>query len=388
LAQVGLSWNSTHDFKKAPRLPVHLVRPSMTFAQMLRVWSCVLAAAVAVAPPAVMPPQARPGMLPSTVVSQVTANSAGMVAAPAANVVSQDQFAPRFRSQPTMPAHGSLGNTEDTLVNTLSSSPVGADEKFRAVRAAQFGYQEVPQPSDVAATSIAKSLGVLALAVMATVVAAARWWSRKGQAVQAKEIATEMMSSSSMLWSEQPKVVVAAFASEEAFDPGNSKATSSASGVKHGQTLLVALQPEAMQAALRRGGSMLIPATAAVGAVAMLSSVAAYADLPPLEDLPIEEVAQKRSFGPDDATFYGIPFPVAGIGVLAAVTWAAFWVTSLQPAKDKDGTYKTYVGGGMLPPEGYTNPLDPRMSEEYADKDDDIYAKSKKNTKSASSAIV
>merc|ERR1711879_785214 len=127
---------------------------------------------------------------------------------------------------------------------------------------------------------------------------------------------------------------------------------------------------------------MLIPATAA-----MLSSVAAHADLPPLEDLPIEEVAQKRSFGPDDATFYGIPFPVAGIGVLAAVTWAAFWVTSLQPAKDKDGTYKTYVGGGMLPPEGYTNPLDPRMSEEYADPGDEVYQKAPAQ-KSASSAIV
>merc|ERR1712187_1089891 len=79
-------------------------------------------------------------------------------------------------------------------------------------------------------------------------------------------------------------------------------------------------------------------------------------------------------------------FPLVLVGLAMAVTWAAFWVSSLMPAKDKEGTYKTYIGGGMLPPEGYTNPLDPRVSEEYADQDDPLYEK--KGSKSASSAIV
>merc|ERR1711972_1155805 len=79
-------------------------------------------------------------------------------------------------------------------------------------------------------------------------------------------------------------------------------------------------------------------------------------------------------------------FPMVLVGLLFAVSWAAFWVTNLMPAKDKEGTYKTYIGGGMLPPEGYTNPLDPRVSEEYAQEDDPLYEN--KGSKSASSAIV
>merc|ERR1712060_832015 len=137
------------------------------------------------------------------------------------------------------------------------------------------------------------------------------------------------------------------------------------------------------------------PTAGAVGGVAAASAGAAtlltapwavLADLPPLEDLPLEDVAPKRQFGPSDTTFFGISFPMVLVGLAAAVTWAAFWVSSLMPAKDKEGTYKTYIGGGMLPPEGYTNPLDPRVSEEYADQEDPLYEKM--GTKAASSAIV
>merc|ERR1719336_420614 len=69
------------------------------------------------------------------------------------------------------------------------------------------------------------------------------------------------------------KVGVAAFASEEAFDPiGLTDASSpkpSESEIKHGrQALLASIRPEAMRAALRRGGSVLIPATAAAAAAA------------------------------------------------------------------------------------------------------------------------
>merc|ERR1712061_800098 len=81
--------------------------------------------------------------------------------------------------------------------------------------------------------------------------------------------------------------------------------------------------------------------------------------------------------------WFGISFPMVLVGLLFAVSWAAFWVTNLMGAKDKEGTYKTYIGGGMLPPEGYTNPLDPRVSEEYAQEDDPLYEN--KGSKSASS---
>ena len=35
--------------------------------------------------------------------------------------------------------------------------------------------------------------------------------------------------------------------------------------------------------------------------------------------------------------------------------------------QDAEGTYKTYLGGGALPPDGFTNPADPRVQEELTD---------------------
>merc|ERR1719323_2533315 len=115
----------------------------------------------------------------------------------------------------------------------------------------------------------------------------------------------------------------------------------------------------------------------------------AYAELPPLEDLPLDEVAPTRQFGTDNDTFLGISFPVVLVGLFFAVCWAGFWVTYMMPKKDEEGVYKTYMGAGDLPPEGYTNPLDPRMSEEYADEEDPVYKENvKKDKKKSSSAIV
>ena len=36
-------------------------------------------------------------------------------------------------------------------------------------------------------------------------------------------------------------------------------------------------------------------------------------------------------------------------------------------AQDAEGTYKTYIGAGALPPDGFTNPADPRVQEELTD---------------------
>jgi len=112
------------------------------------------------------------------------------------------------------------------------------------------------------------------------------------------------------------------------------------------------------------------PSIAQLAAAASLAPAAAYAELPPLEDLPMDEITQTREFGGKTDTFLGISFPVVLIGLLGAVSWAAFWVSNSKPAKDDEGIYRTYIGGGELPPEGYTNPLDPRLSEEYSVEDD------------------
>ena len=36
--------------------------------------------------------------------------------------------------------------------------------------------------------------------------------------------------------------------------------------------------------------------------------------------------------------------------------------------QDAEGTYKTYLGGGALPPDDFTNPADPRVQEELTDR--------------------
>uniref|UniRef100_A0A7S4Q989 Uncharacterized protein n=1 Tax=Alexandrium monilatum TaxID=311494 RepID=A0A7S4Q989_9DINO len=131
------------------------------------------------------------------------------------------------------------------------------------------------------------------------------------------------------------------------------------------------------------------PVVAAGAALAGLAApLAARAELPPLEDLPLDEVNPTRTLAAPTETFFGISFPMVFVGLIFAVSWAAFWVSNLTPKKDEEGVYKTYIGGGELPPEGYTNPLDPRISEQYAEEDDPVYLDKKKGEKAASSAIV
>mmetsp|Transcript_22988 Transcript_22988/g.37418 ORF Transcript_22988/g.37418 Transcript_22988/m.37418 type:complete len:175 (-) Transcript_22988:201-725(-) len=134
----------------------------------------------------------------------------------------------------------------------------------------------------------------------------------------------------------------------------------------------------------------------AAGLVALAAPLeAAYAKLPPLEDVPLEDIGATRQgkLGEESDTFFGISFQVWIFVILGAVTWAATWVLNLKPAKDAEGTYKTYIGAGALPPDGFTNPADPRVQEELTDEDDDLYSDElrpgqAKGAKAASSAIV
>eukprot|EP00931_Biecheleriopsis_adriatica_P116147 TRINITY_DN9182_c0_g3_i1.p1 TRINITY_DN9182_c0_g3~~TRINITY_DN9182_c0_g3_i1.p1 ORF type:complete len:176 (+),score=54.27 TRINITY_DN9182_c0_g3_i1:175-702(+) len=135
-------------------------------------------------------------------------------------------------------------------------------------------------------------------------------------------------------------------------------------------------------------------AAAAAAAALMAPAQAALAVLPPLEDLPLDEIAPTRTkLAEKDAdTFMGISFQAYLFVLLGAVTWAITWILNLKPAKDAEGTYRTYLGGGMLPPEGFTNPADPRVQEEVTDEDDELYGDLRpgaaKGAKAASSAIV
>ena len=138
------------------------------------------------------------------------------------------------------------------------------------------------------------------------------------------------------------------------------------------------------------------PAPVVAGLAALAAPLqAAYAKLPPLEDVPLEDIGATRQgkLGEESDTFFGISFQVWIFVILGAVTWAATWVLNLKPAKDAEGTYKTYLGGGALPPDGFTNPADPRVQEELTDEDDDLYSDdlrpgAPKGQKAASSAIV
>lgn len=144
------------------------------------------------------------------------------------------------------------------------------------------------------------------------------------------------------------------------------------------------------------GRSVDSDSAAALGVAAALAPMhAAYALLPPLEDLPMDEIAPTRSAvaaaSPD--TFMGVTFQTWLFVIVGAIAWAATWVLNLKPAKDKDGAYKTYIGGGMLPPEGYTNPLDARMDAAVTEEEDELYSDelrpgAKKGSKGASSAVV
>eukprot|EP00448_Togula_jolla_P000882 CAMPEP_0170607654 /NCGR_PEP_ID=MMETSP0224-20130122/21169_1 /TAXON_ID=285029 /ORGANISM="Togula jolla, Strain CCCM 725" /LENGTH=173 /DNA_ID=CAMNT_0010932833 /DNA_START=56 /DNA_END=577 /DNA_ORIENTATION=+ len=124
----------------------------------------------------------------------------------------------------------------------------------------------------------------------------------------------------------------------------------------------------------------------ATGAV-MMAPFAAFAELPPLEDLPVDDLADAS----DEMSYLGIsPFVAFGF-IFVAAGWALFWVNTMVPKKQEEGEYQTYIGGGELPPDGFTNPLDPRMTViEEEEAEDEAAAQKKKNpkTKSASSAIV
>mmetsp|Transcript_13832 Transcript_13832/g.25391 ORF Transcript_13832/g.25391 Transcript_13832/m.25391 type:complete len:187 (+) Transcript_13832:81-641(+) len=135
-----------------------------------------------------------------------------------------------------------------------------------------------------------------------------------------------------------------------------------------------AFVPAADTATLR--GSKVAAATAAS---ISLAPFAAQAELPPLEDLELNEL------NPDPVRSTNMSFLIFdennavtyGVVVLGAIIWAVLWVNLLRPAKDEDGEYKTYIGGGSLPPEGYTNPLDPRMDLMEGEEEVDTYAQAK-----------
>jgi len=134
----------------------------------------------------------------------------------------------------------------------------------------------------------------------------------------------------------------------------------------------------------RRPSSEAALFAAAAGVIAPL---AAHADLPPLEDLPMEEA--KNSW-----KFFGVEYTNILLVIPFAVTWAIYNVSTMVSKKELEGEYKTYFGAGAVPPEGYTNPLDPRMNyleQEETQTDDDLYKQAmekKKKKESASSAIV
>jgi len=255
----------------------------MAMAKMLHVWSCLLVAVAGVAPPAVIPsPVSVPvAGVAAPVASQKPGNvNVGMVAAPAANTASNTQFAPRLRGEPSVvpaPTAWSTGVGENALMETLKSTPPTGNDKLREASVSQFGHQDVSDADT--ATSWMGSLGSLALAAVAGAAVAGAWHRRRVQAVVSKQSATEMTVSNSMVWPEQSRFAVAAVASEAPFDPVGmkkqaGKPKSSDAEIKHGrQAFLEALRPQAMKAALRRGGAALIPATAAA-----VAASPAYAD--------------------------------------------------------------------------------------------------------------
>jgi hypothetical protein len=133
---------------------------------------------------------------------------------------------------------------------------------------------------------------------------------------------------------------------------------------------------------LHSANAALLAATAAAGV-----PLTAYADLPPLEE---ESMVEEKPV----YEIMGIKYTNLLILVPFAVSWAIFWVSNMVAKKELEGEYRTYFGAGGLPPEGYTNPLDPRMAfleEEAAPDDDDLYEQAKaasKKKENASSAIV
>eukprot|EP00933_Yihiella_yeosuensis_P039079 TRINITY_DN33022_c0_g1_i1.p1 TRINITY_DN33022_c0_g1~~TRINITY_DN33022_c0_g1_i1.p1 ORF type:complete len:211 (-),score=32.48 TRINITY_DN33022_c0_g1_i1:108-740(-) len=106
---------------------------------------------------------------------------------------------------------------------------------------------------------------------------------------------------------------------------------------------------------------------------------AAKADLPPLEELPLQGLSGSWVTHLDDPveTFemgiMNLPQMIIGLPFcvwppICAACWAFTWVTNTKPF---DSKLTTYIGAGTLPPEGYTNPLDVRMGGKGDDDDDE-----------------
>jgi len=77
-------------------------------------------------------------------------------------------------------------------------------------------------------------------------------------------------------------------------------------------------------------------------------------------------IVETWAAGGIQAPVFLLGVPLFILPVAFAVTWAFTWVTNSEPWNKN---YKTYLGGGMMPPKGYTNPLDVRCNP--LNKDDD-----------------
>jgi len=169
------------------------------------VWSCLLAAAVAVAPPAVLPPPAQPAALPAgAALAQMPGNNVGTAALPAASTDSILEAAPHLRGQPpAAPPRAFMTETSDgSILDSLRSTP----PTDAIIREPQFVHQQGSQET-APTTDWVKSLGALMLAAVAGALSGGLLWRKRVQLVQSKELATEMASSN------QPKLAVAAFGS-------------------------------------------------------------------------------------------------------------------------------------------------------------------------------
>jgi len=132
-------------------------------------------------------------------------------------------------------------------------------------------------------------------------------------------------------------------------------------------------------------------AAAAAAVVAFGSLLPAHAELPPLEDLPLEGLSGQMS--PDawvqvskDETWelpYGLGqapvlilfglLPLFLAPIAFAANWALFWINTIKPDKVVKGDYEIYFGFGQKPPDGYYNSLDPRSTGYDSDDDEDDY---------------
>jgi len=248
--------------------------------------SCMLAAAVGVAPPAMMPPPVQPGVLPAgAVVAQMPGVDVERFAATPSNTAANAQFEPRLRGQsPTVPSHSGWASPAGSEVESLrTTSPLHATMDHQG--------SEVWQGRTASATEWAHSLGALVLAAVMGAVAGGLWWRQRIPAVKSKESATELTASSSAFWHEQSKVAVAAFAGEtvearrnKGFDPLGRNLDLPKHEVRYGrQALVEALRLESMKEGVAQKGLERQTANAAaMSLAAFLVSSPAHAQM--LED--------------------------------------------------------------------------------------------------------